>query len=110
MLFRSGFLFRYIDGEQLGSKKITNLDSEDPFETRTSVHAYNRPEYNGEGWFKVAIDMLEKVKEYGGVLPRVRRTDAANVANSGDDWIGRRGKEIRRSRFYARAFWWITSS
>ena len=47
--------------------KVLYVDSEDPFETRTSVHAYNRPEYNGEGWFKVAIDMLEKVKEYGGI-------------------------------------------
>jgi peptidoglycan/xylan/chitin deacetylase (PgdA/CDA1 family) len=48
--------------------KVLYVDSEDPFETRTSVHIYNRNEYGDDGWMRVAIDMMHKAKEEGGIF------------------------------------------
>lgn len=43
----------------------TKLD-DNVFETPTTIHVYNRKEYDGKDWYSIAIEMFEKAKEEDG--------------------------------------------
>lgn len=43
----------------------TSVD--DPFRKGTTIHVYNRAEYNGKDWLEVALEQLKKVAREGGI-------------------------------------------
>jgi peptidoglycan/xylan/chitin deacetylase (PgdA/CDA1 family) len=47
--------------------KVLSTDiSQDPFALQTTIHAYNRKEYNGRVWVELGAEYLDRVIENGG--------------------------------------------
>jgi len=60
-------LVRLAGFKEARTTKVLYTNVDDPFETNTSVHIYNRKEYGDDGWMKVALEMLDKTKYENGI-------------------------------------------
>lgn len=76
--------------------KVLKVDSVNPFETDTTIHVYQRNEYNGVDWVKMATEMLELIESQGGTFHIW-----------GHSWEIERDQNWQKLNYF---FEWLTSS